>query len=158
MSGETGGRKACTTNRYGWEGGGPGVLLGRLPSGVRTFQSDSFGDRGPRCLPRPLLRSVAGRDGASCLPVPARGVRRGPRADRELDRASGARGFTVLPRRWAVERTLGWLMHHRRLIRDYETLPAHSTAMICLAMIALLARRLTRESTPTWRGISDHRA
>ncbi|MDH6522531.1 transposase [Streptomyces sp. SAI-135] len=64
-----------------------------------------------------------------------------------------ARGFTVLPRRWAVERTLGWLMHHRRLARDYETLPARSTARIYLAMIALMARRLTRESTPTWRGL-----
>jgi transposase len=32
-------------------------------------------------------------------------------------------GFHVLPRRWVVERTLGWLMQHRRLVRDYETLP-----------------------------------
>lgn len=68
-------------------------------------------------------------------------------------REPGARGFTVLPRRWAAERTLSWLMHHRRLVRDYETLPARSTAMIYLAMIALMARRLTRESTPTWRGL-----
>jgi transposase len=51
-----------------------------------------------------------------------------------------------------VERTLGWLMHCRRLDRDYEALPARSTAMIYMAMIALMTRRLTHESTPTWRG------
>jgi transposase len=58
----------------------------------------------------------------------------------------------VLPRRWVVERTFGWLMFHRRLARDYEALPARSEAMIQLAMIDLLARRLTGETTPTWRG------
>ncbi|MFF2732843.1 IS5 family transposase [Streptomyces sp. NPDC058008] len=61
-------------------------------------------------------------------------------------------GFTVLPRRWTVERTLGWLMNHRRLARDYEAHPHRSEAMIHLAMINLMTRRLTSESTPTWRG------
>ncbi|MFJ3210496.1 IS5 family transposase [Streptomyces flaveolus] len=60
--------------------------------------------------------------------------------------------FTVLPRRWAVERTLGWLMNHRRLARDYEAHPHRSEAMIHLAMINLMTRRLTAESTPSWRG------
>jgi transposase len=68
-------------------------------------------------------------------------------------RAPGTRGFVVQPRRWVVERTLGWLMLHRRLVRDYEALPARSTAMIYIAMISLMARRLTKESTPTWRGL-----
>jgi transposase len=67
-------------------------------------------------------------------------------------RDPATRGFTALPRRWAVERTFGWLMHHRRLARDYEALPARSEAMIHLAMIDLMARRCTGESTPTWRG------
>lgn len=67
-------------------------------------------------------------------------------------RTPGTKGFTVLPRRWVVERTLGWLMHHRRLARDYEALPTRSTAMIYIAMIALMTRRITRESTQTWRG------
>ncbi|MEU9047779.1 MULTISPECIES: IS5 family transposase, partial [unclassified Kitasatospora] len=62
------------------------------------------------------------------------------------------RGFVVQPRRWVVERTFGWLMNHRRLARDYETLPARSEAMIHLAMISLMTRRLTGETTPTWRG------
>jgi transposase len=69
-----------------------------------------------------------------------------------VQRPSGVRGFTPLPRRWVAARTLGWLMLHCRLVRDYETLPASSTAMIHLAMIDLMSRRLTGESTPTWRG------
>jgi transposase len=34
-------------------------------------------------------------------------------------------GFVVLPRRWVVERSFGWLNRHRRLVRDYERLPEH---------------------------------
>ncbi|MFF0428377.1 IS5 family transposase [Streptomyces sp. NPDC004520] len=66
-------------------------------------------------------------------------------------RAPAHRGFKVIPRRWVVERTFGWLMHHRRLARDYETHPHRSEAMIRLAMIDLMSRRLTRESTPNWK-------
>lgn len=67
-------------------------------------------------------------------------------------RDPSTRGFVVQPRRWVVERTFGWLMNHRRLARDYEALPARSEAMVHVAMINLLTRRLTGESTPTWRG------
>ena len=67
-------------------------------------------------------------------------------------RDPATRGFSPLPRRWVAERTLGWLMLHRRLVRDYETRPASSRAMIHIAMIDLMSRRLTGESTPTWRG------
>ncbi|GGJ70048.1 hypothetical protein GCM10010121_095840 [Streptomyces brasiliensis] len=68
-----------------------------------------------------------------------------------VQRAPGTRGFTPLPKRWTVERTYGWLMFHRRLARDYETLPARSEAMIHLAMTDLMARRLTNEATISWR-------
>jgi transposase len=60
-------------------------------------------------------------------------------------------GFQVLPRRWVVERTLGWLMQHRRLVRDYETLPQRSRSMIYWAMANIMSRTLTGESTQTWR-------
>lgn len=53
----------------------------------------------------------------------------------------------MVKRRWVVERTLGWLMLHRRLVRDYETLPASSEAMI-----DDVSRRITDEAIPTWRG------
>ncbi len=60
-------------------------------------------------------------------------------------------GFAPLPRRWAVERTLGWLVLHRRLVRDFETLPERSATMIYWALIDNMTARLTGESTPTWR-------
>ncbi|GAP50267.1 transposase IS4 family protein [Streptomyces azureus] len=67
-----------------------------------------------------------------------------------VQRTPGTKGFTPIPKRWAVERTYGWLMLHRRLARDYETLPARSEAMIHLAMTDLMARRLTGENTLSW--------
>ncbi len=66
-------------------------------------------------------------------------------------RKPGTRGFTPIPKRWAVERTYGWLMLHRRLARDYETLPTRSEVVVHIAMTDLLARRLTGENTISWR-------
>ena len=51
-------------------------------------------------------------------------------------------GFAVLPRRWVVERTFGWLMRCRRLARDYERLPATSEAFIKWSMIGIMTRRI----------------
>lgn len=68
-----------------------------------------------------------------------------------VHRDPGQQGFKSIPRRWVAERTFGRLMHHRRLARDYKTHPHRSEAMIRLAMIDLISRRLTRESTPNWR-------
>lgn len=53
-----------------------------------------------------------------------------------------AKGFQVLPKRWIVERTFAWLGKCRRLSRDYEHRIASSEAMIHLAMIGLMTRRL----------------
>jgi len=57
-------------------------------------------------------------------------------------RCEGQRGFAVLPRRWVVERTFAWITQCRRLGKDYETLPHSSEAMIYIAMIRLMVRRL----------------
>ncbi|MEU6535328.1 IS5 family transposase [Streptomyces sp. NPDC047000] len=67
-----------------------------------------------------------------------------------VQRPPGTQGFVVIPRRWTIERSIGRLMHHRRLARDYETHPHRSEAMIHLAMIDLMTRRLTDEATPNW--------
>ena len=55
---------------------------------------------------------------------------------------AGQRGFQILPRRWVVERTFGWLVRYRRLARDYERLTESSEAMIRLASIHMMLRRL----------------
>ena len=52
------------------------------------------------------------------------------------------RGFEVLPRRWVVERTFGWMIRWRRLVRDYERRLDVSEAMIHVAMGSLLLRRI----------------
>jgi len=50
--------------------------------------------------------------------------------------------FEVLPRRWVVERTFGWLGRCRRLSKDYELLPEVSESMIYAAMIRLMLNRV----------------
>lgn len=52
------------------------------------------------------------------------------------------RGFQVLPKRWVVERTFGWLGRNRRLSKEYDMLPASSEAWCWLAMARILLRRL----------------
>jgi transposase len=59
-----------------------------------------------------------------------------------LLRSDDMKGFVVLPRRWVVERTLAWLTQCRRLGKDYEGLTASSEAMIYIAMMRLMLRRL----------------
>lgn len=61
------------------------------------------------------------------------------------------KGFHVLPRRWVVERTPGWLMLSRRLVRDCETLPQRSRTVIHWAMTNIMSRTLAGESTQTWQ-------
>jgi putative transposase len=60
----------------------------------------------------------------------------------EIVKRSDIHRFVVLPKRWIVERTFGWLCKYRRLSKDYETLPASSETMIYLAMINLMLHRL----------------
>jgi transposase len=70
-----------------------------------------------------------------------RGIR--PKLEVEVvKRSDTAKGFAVLPRRWVVERTLGWLMRQRRLVRDYETTETSAQAWIYIAMIRIQIRRL----------------
>jgi putative transposase len=57
--------------------------------------------------------------------------------------------FQVLPRRWVVERTFGWVGRYRRNSKDYEYLPESSEAMILISMIQLMAHRLARHGHAT---------
>jgi transposase len=58
-----------------------------------------------------------------------------------IRRSDDQKGFQVLPRRWVVERTFGWMTRWRRLVRDYETRIDVSEAMILVAMGGNLLRR-----------------
>jgi putative transposase len=59
-------------------------------------------------------------------------------------RSDRAKGFKVLPKRWIVERTFGWLSKSRRLCRDYEVRLDHSESMVRISMIRIMLRRLAK--------------
>jgi hypothetical protein len=69
-------------------------------------------------------------------------------------KSEGVKGFAPTPR-WAVERAFGWLMQHRCLGRDYDTLPERSASQIHWSMIDLMSRRLTGRAEPSWRPPTD---
>jgi putative transposase len=58
-------------------------------------------------------------------------------------RPADAKGFTVLPRRWVVERSFGWLGRYRHLCRDFEHTPVSGEAMVYLASIRRTLRMVT---------------
>lgn len=64
-----------------------------------------------------------------------------------IKRCDKANGFVLLPRRWVVERTFGWLVKARRLVRDHERNPRHHEALVYIAMIGHSARHLTAKPT-----------
>lgn len=74
-----------------------------------------------------------------------------------VKRSDDVKGFQVLPRRWVVERTFGWLVRNRRLARDYERLTTTSEAMIKVAMIRLMTLRLAGQSI-TWSNAVEREA
>ena len=57
-------------------------------------------------------------------------------------RLAGTIGFVVQPRRWVIERSLGWFGRWRQLSKDYEALPEVAEAMVTLAAIRLMLHRL----------------
>jgi transposase len=61
-----------------------------------------------------------------------------------VKRASDAKGFHVLPRRWVVERTLAWLNRNCRLAKDFEASIESALTWLMIASVKLLARRLAR--------------
>lgn len=62
-----------------------------------------------------------------------------------VERAAGLRGFAVVPKRWTVERTFGWLSRYRRMSKDYERKVQTSETFIEVAMIRLLISRLGKQ-------------
>jgi transposase len=60
-------------------------------------------------------------------------------------RSDAANGFVVLPKRWIVERTIGWLNRCRRLAKDWENLNRKALAFLHLASIRLMVRRVCKK-------------
>ena len=62
-----------------------------------------------------------------------------------VSKPPATKGFTVLPRRWVIERTVAWLGKYRRVAgRDYETNPRNSEAWIKICLSNLMLRRLAK--------------
>ena len=59
-------------------------------------------------------------------------------------RCAAVKGLVVIPKRWSVERTRGWVKRYRRLSKDSEYLPPSREAMIRVTMIHVMVRRLAR--------------
>lgn len=57
-------------------------------------------------------------------------------------RPQNIKGFILLPRRWVVERTFAWILNSRRLSRDYEKTRHSAQAMIYLAILPLMLKRI----------------
>lgn len=62
-----------------------------------------------------------------------------------VKRSDQQKGFVILPKRWIVERTFGWLTRYRRLSKDYERLPETSETMIYITMTRLMLNRLASD-------------
>jgi transposase len=106
---------------------GAALVLDRRARALFPFVLAIFADAGYR---GPRAAGAARRSGRWRLRI--------------VRRSEAARGFVVLPKRWIVERTLAWLTRCRRLARNLENLARTSVALIRLAMIKLMARRLAR--------------
>jgi transposase len=59
-----------------------------------------------------------------------------------VTRSETAKGFTVLPKRWLIERTIGWLNRCRRLAKDWECLNRSALAFLRWSSIRLMLRKL----------------
>ena len=64
----------------------------------------------------------------------------------EVVKRSDAGKFVVLPKRWIVERTIGWLNRCRRLAKDWECLNRNALAFLRWASIRLMLRKLCQKS------------
>ncbi len=92
-----------------------------------------------------LARAIA--DGGYQGAATAVAVRAEARIPLEIvKRSDTAKGFTVLPKRWIVERTFGWFGRCRRLAKDFENLSRSHAAFVILAMIRIMLQRIVRLS------------
>ena len=92
----------------------------------------------------PFIERIYADGGYQGPRVRAAAARTGTWAIEIVKRSDIAKGFVVLPKRWIVERTFGWISRYRRLSRDFERHAKTVAAFVRLAMIRIMLRRLTR--------------
>jgi transposase len=131
-----------------------GLLLALLVTGANV--SDTYGGR--KLLDNvhaayPTVRTAL-VDGGYQDSLPAYGAKLGITVIKVM-RNPEAKGFEVIPKRWIVERTFGWHMFHRRLVRDFENRPDSSSSMIRIAMIDNMLHRITHQNTPSWHYLPE---
>jgi transposase len=89
----------------------------------------------------PFIERIIG-DGGYAGPKMADLIKRTGAWTLQIVKRSDLHRFVVLPKRWIVERTLGWISRNRRLMRDYERHTRKAAAFVRLAMIRIMLRRL----------------
>jgi putative transposase len=87
-------------------------------------------------------------DGAYAGPIFQDGVAKAMRSlvIEIVKRSDRAKGFAVEPKRWIVERSIGWLGRCRRLAKDWQCLNHNAIAFLHLASIRLMLRKLCNPS------------
>jgi putative transposase len=75
-----------------------------------------------------------------------------------VEKPPDQKGFTVVPRRWVVERTFAWLGRNRRLSKEYEHRPEYSESWIYISSIARMIRRLHPNETEERPYIRKHQS
>jgi putative transposase len=115
-----------------------------LPANIqdRAAARQLIGSFQEGCSPRRRLRHIWADGGYAGALV--EWSRRVARCTLEIVKRTQAHRFQVLPRRWVVERTFGWLGRYRRLTRDYERQATSGETFVHLAMIRLMLTRLGR--------------
>jgi len=116
-----------------------GLLLGVHATPANVQDRTAFADLLTTCDTKTVTKVWADKGYTGTAPAEA-----ATKAGIDLDIVSGPKptnGFVVQPRRWVVERTNGWINHHRRLVRQYETTLAAHEGFLMLSQIGLLLRR-----------------
>jgi len=119
-----------------------GLLLGVHTTPANIQDRAAFADLLTACDTNTVTKVWADKGDTGTAPAEA-----AAKAGIDLDIACGPKPvgwFVVQPRRWVVERTNGWINHHKRLVRQYETTRAAHEGFLVLSQIGLLLRRLDR--------------
>lgn len=101
-----------------------GALFGRFPFLLKLYADSGY--QGPK-----FQQGLKG----ACRQI-----------DLEIVKRSDVGKFVVLPKRWIVERTIGWLNRCRRLAKDWECLNRNALAFLQWASIRLMVRKLCQKS------------